>query len=165
MAIAEPHLKVQRIPSDILVGQGPDGLLLRGDYSPRSVLSGELTLKKNDKQKVTMEISEKFIAVWTRKENTKTLKIEGVNVYILNRANASIWFGKGTDGEVRIDGRTYAKTEKEYDKLNQEMSKSLSDLFYIYPENIEILRSMQEVSGKPEESLARFMKVLVGFLG
>ena len=164
MVVTEPRIKTSKGSGQMLVGLTPEGLLLRGDYSPRTSLSAEIAYKKNEKQKVTLEISEKFITVWTKMLVSKNGNGMGSRVFIFRRVDQSIWFGEGNTDEVRVDGNTYAKSEKGYQDVSQEMSKFLADLFYSYPENEMILPIINELAGNPTDSVQRFLKLLLQFL-
>lgn len=164
MVVAEPRIKVSKGSGQMLVGLTPEGLLLRGDYSPRSVLSAELPVKRNEKQKITLELSEKFITIWTLRMNGKPVSAEGGKVYIYRRADQQIWHGVGTSAEVHVDGRNYAKSEKDYGRISEEMVSHVGSLFTSYPENGAILQVLSELTGNPTDSVERFIKLLFQFL-
>lgn len=164
MVVSEPRLKVKSGSSPTLVGVGPDGLLLRGEYSPKEILSGELDLKKNLKKKITLELSEKFISVWTRNQNGSKDSVYGTRVFIFKRSDQAIWYGEGTPNEVRVDGKNYPKTDKEYERISEELERDLGDLFFIYPDSEKILQAIDDVSGRQPDSVNRFLKLLCEFL-
>ena len=164
MVVAEPRLKMSKSSGQLLVGLTTEGLLLRGDYSPRSVLSTELPVKKNEKQKITLELSEKFITIWTLRMNGQPVSTEGGKVFIYRRADQQIWHGVGTSEDVHVDGRNYAKSEKDYSRISDEMVSHMGSLFSTYPENGAILQVISEVSGNPTNSVERFIKLLFQFL-
>ena len=154
----------KRQSSDFVVGQDADAVILRGDYSPRSVLTAELAPKKNKKERITLEVSEKFITVWTRESNLKELEDFETHVHIFRRTDRSIWYGFGKAEKVKVDGRTYPASDSQYSEITESMVGALGNLFYSYPENVSILNSIDEITGKQPDSLNRFLKLLMKFV-
>ena len=132
-------------------------VFLRGDYSPRSVLVGEISLRKDEKEQVTLELSEKFAALWTRTPKT-------TDVHIFRRNDRTIWYGKGEAGQARVDGQAYQISDGQYKEVMEGMAHNLGDLFYAHPGDVTILQTLDEVTGKQPDSLQRFLKVVLKFV-
>jgi hypothetical protein len=140
-----------------------ESLVLKGDFNPKTIIKGEKDYGLSARQRITLEIAEGFITLWSKHEKINDPEQHEVYLYVFNRDNGSIWCGDiGTERDE--GGKAVYKGEDAYLCVLNSFRSYLSDLFLMQPYDLRILETMDEVSGKAGKEVDNFLRILFKLL-
>jgi len=135
--------------------RGDNNLDLHGGLNPKEKINAERLIGKSKKEKLTLEISEDNIMVWSQ-----ISPAQEIYMYVFDRRTKDIWVGEITAQTPSVSGRTIKQKDEDYHAAIASMKTHMADLFSIYPSEMQILEAIDIIDSKGKISVPVFLRLL-----